>query len=99
MAQSAADRVAAILADPNIDQENKQALIDRVWDNARTAQGINDRANNTNFSDIFPGGASNPRTGAQPVTPQTQQQIIDQSVNRIVQDYQTNNPANRFAGG
>lgn len=95
IATDAARDVAAILLDPNIDRDNKQIQINQRWDNARTAQTIADRANGTNFADIFPGGASNPRTGAQPVTPQTQQQIIDQSVNRIVQDYQTNNPANR----
>jgi hypothetical protein len=86
IAQNAASEVSRILSDPNIDQENKQGLIDRVWDNARRAQGIADAANGTNFDDIFPGGASNPRVEtAQTITPQTQQQIIDQAVNRIVE--------------
>ena len=98
IATDAARDVAAILADPNIDQENKQALVDRRWDSARTAQQIADGANGTNFADIFPGGRLNPRTEtAQTVTPQTQQQIIDQAVNRIVE--QRGQVDNRFAGG
>ncbi len=91
IATDAARDVAAILLDPNIDRDNKQIQINQRWDNARTAQQIADRANGTNFADIFPGGAANPRAEtAQTVSPQTQQQIIDQAVSRIVQNNQGN---------
>lgn len=96
-AQASID-VARILADPNIDKDNKPGLIDTAWKNARTAQSAVDGVNGTNFADIFPGGPRGQPLGEVQPTPQTQQQIIDQAVNRIVQGYQTNNPANRFEG-
>lgn len=87
-AQASMD-VARILADPNIDKENKPGLIDTAWKNARTAQSAVDGVNSTNFADLFPGGPKGQPLGEVQPTPQTQQQIIDQAVNRIVQGYQT----------